>query len=186
MNRRHGGGRSRRDRYGIDEDENHGENTASTPYTLHTEGRTSQSVGRQQEPSASVRSSTKESLLPSSTATTTPLASSLHRPGVLDTDDVIPPEEVEPLTPSNNNNNGSSNNNRDIFRDEPEDDDDDDDDGESYVDYDMTLQELMYSTSSFYAIVVPGKKRGILSFSRIYLVVSKEKRDRAFNACPTQ
>lgn len=149
MNRRRGG-RSRQDRYGKGDEEKHGED-ASTPYSLHTEGTTL--VGRPQEPPSVL--GVNHSVVRSKDAppSTTASVSALHRPGVVDTDS-IPAEETEPLTPSNNNNNNS----RDIFRDEPEDDgdDDDDDDGESYVDYDMTLQELMYSTSSFYAIVVPG------------------------------
>jgi hypothetical protein len=148
MNRRRGG-RSRRDRYGIDEEEGKNGEDASTPYQLHTEAATS--VSRPQEPPATaVINKGVVSRREDAPATTTASVASLRRPGIVDTDAV--PEEVEPLTPSNNNNN-----NQDVFRDEPEGDDDGDDDGESYIDYDMTLQELMYSTSSFYAIVVPGK-----------------------------
>jgi len=55
--------------------------------------------------------------------------------------------EREPLSPSRDPNTN------DIFRDEPEVDEEDDDD--SYEEREMTLQELMYSSSSFYAIVVP-------------------------------
>ena len=58
--------------------------------------------------------------------------------------------EYEPLSPSRNPNAGRN----DIFRDEPKHDDDDDD--EDPMVYEMTLQELLYSTSAFYAIVVPG------------------------------
>ena len=55
-------------------------------------------------------------------------------------------EERVPLSPSRPTVKRS-----DIFRDENE------DDAESYEEHEMTLQELMYSSSSFYAIVVPGE-----------------------------
>ncbi len=56
-------------------------------------------------------------------------------------------EERLPLTPSRRKKRP------DIFRDEAGGADD-----ESYEEREMTLQELMYSSSSFYAIVVPGKQ----------------------------
>ena len=56
-------------------------------------------------------------------------------------------EERVPLSPSR-----KMGKRPDIFRDENE-----DDDAESYEEHEMTLQELMYSSSSFYAIVVPGE-----------------------------
>jgi hypothetical protein len=59
-------------------------------------------------------------------------------------------EEQVPLTPERAKGNRS-----DIFRDESA--ANDDDDAESYEEREMTLQELMYSSSSFYAIVVPGE-----------------------------
>ena len=71
--------------------------------------------------------------------------------------------EQEPLSPPSQN----PNNSNDIFRDEPEGDgeeDVDDDDDDSYEEREMTLQELMYSSSSFYAIVVPGKIRLLLYY----------------------
>lgn len=40
---------------------------------------------------------------------------------------------------------------QDVFRDEEDDDDDDDEEG-----FDMSVAELLYSTSSFYAIAIPG------------------------------
>lgn len=55
---------------------------------------------------------------------------------------------------------------QEIFRDEESEGEYDDDDG-----FDMSLSELLYSTSSFYAIVVPGKKDFVLvsdlKFTRI-------------------
>eukprot|EP00529_Nitzschia_sp_RCC80_P012003 CAMPEP_0113505560 /NCGR_PEP_ID=MMETSP0014_2-20120614/35391_1 /TAXON_ID=2857 /ORGANISM="Nitzschia sp." /LENGTH=561 /DNA_ID=CAMNT_0000400899 /DNA_START=164 /DNA_END=1850 /DNA_ORIENTATION=- /assembly_acc=CAM_ASM_000159 len=66
--------------------------------------------------------------------------------------------EYEPLSPSRNPNAGRN----DIFRDEPEHDDDDDDEEDPMV-YEMTLQELLYSTSAFYAIVVPVTITMVLS-----------------------
>ena len=57
-------------------------------------------------------------------------------------------EEQVPLSPSRRSKRS------DIFRDETGGDDDDD---ASYEEREMTLQELMYSSSSFYAIVVPGE-----------------------------
>lgn len=70
-----------------------------------------------------------------------------------DEDDVIDSER-EPLSPSRDSSatndhrlNGSrSNSNNDVVH---------DDDNDSYEQREMTLQELMYSSSSFYAIVVP-------------------------------
>lgn len=59
-------------------------------------------------------------------------------------------EERVPLSPSR-----SGVRNADIFRDETG--ASDDDDAESYEEQEMTLQELMYSSSSFYAIVTPGE-----------------------------
>ena len=59
-------------------------------------------------------------------------------------------EEQVPLSPSRRSAAGRS----DIFRDESGDDD------ESYEEREMTLQELLYSSSSFYAIVVPGEWKG--------------------------
>ena len=58
-------------------------------------------------------------------------------------------EEQVPLSPSRKSKRP------DIFRDESKAGEDDDD--ESYIEREMTLQELMYSSSSFYAIVVPGE-----------------------------
>lgn len=60
--------------------------------------------------------------------------------------------EYEPLSP--NRAQGRNNNSNDIFRDEPTGEDDDDEDDPMV--YEMTLQELLYSTSAFYAICVPG------------------------------
>jgi len=60
-------------------------------------------------------------------------------------------------------------NSNEIFRDEPtstndeNENDDGDDDDDSYEEREMTLQELMYSSSSFYAIVVPVSFTMILS-----------------------
>lgn len=65
--------------------------------------------------------------------------------------------EREPLSPCRDPNSN------DIFRDEPNTNDDDDDDDDSYEEREMTLQELMYSSSSFYAIVVPVSFTMILS-----------------------
>jgi len=65
-------------------------------------------------------------------------------------------EERVPLSPSR-----SGVRNADIFRDETG--ASDDDDAESYEEQEMTLQELMYSSSSFYAIVTPVSITMILS-----------------------
>ena len=59
-------------------------------------------------------------------------------------------EERLPLTPSRR-----TAKRPDIFRDESA--PNEDDDADSYEEREMTLQELMYSSSSFYAIVVPGE-----------------------------
>ena len=59
-------------------------------------------------------------------------------------------EEQVPLSPSR-----AMIRHPDIFRDESEDTTDKDDD--SYEEREMSLQELLYSSSSFYAIVVPGE-----------------------------
>ena len=59
-------------------------------------------------------------------------------------------DESVPLSPPRENVR-----NPDIFRDESG--DNNDDDADSYEEREMTLQELMYSVSSFYAIVVPGE-----------------------------
>ena len=73
-------------------------------------------------------------------------------------DDEDANSEREPLSPCRDPNSNE------IFRDEPtstndeNENDDGDDDDDSYEEREMTLQELMYSSSSFYAIVVPGKK----------------------------
>jgi presenilin 1 len=64
-------------------------------------------------------------------------------------------EEQVPLSPSRKSKRP------DIFRDENKAGEDDDD--ESYIEREMTLQELMYSSSSFYAIVVPVSIAMILS-----------------------
>ena len=55
-------------------------------------------------------------------------------------------EEKVPLSPSRRTKRS------DIFRDESEMGDD-----ASYEEHEMSLQELLYSSSSFYAVVVPGK-----------------------------
>lgn len=54
-------------------------------------------------------------------------------------------EEKVPLSPSRRTKRS------DVFRDESEMGDDE------YEEHEMSLQELLYSSSSFYAIVVPGK-----------------------------
>eukprot|EP00531_Pseudo-nitzschia_arenysensis_P001314 CAMPEP_0116145350 /NCGR_PEP_ID=MMETSP0329-20121206/16541_1 /TAXON_ID=697910 /ORGANISM="Pseudo-nitzschia arenysensis, Strain B593" /LENGTH=553 /DNA_ID=CAMNT_0003640939 /DNA_START=140 /DNA_END=1801 /DNA_ORIENTATION=- len=72
----------------------------------------------------------------------------------LHTEDGNVDEERLPLTPSRRKKRP------DIFRDESG---GDDDDAESYEEREMTLQELMYSSSSFYAIVVPVSITMILS-----------------------
>jgi hypothetical protein len=58
--------------------------------------------------------------------------------------------EYEPLSPTR----GVGGSGNDVFRDEEAEERDDDE--ESYEEYEITLQELLYSTSAFYAIVVPG------------------------------
>jgi hypothetical protein len=168
MNRRRGEGRSssrrRRDRYGVDEDEGKFEDEdVVTPYQLATDEATP-AVGVAEaadtaapaaidpEPIAEENPSTGKSFFSRLGEKSKKIMAAVNSDFVAD--------ESEPLTPRNNNN-------RDIFRDEPEGgEDDDDDDDESLEGYDMTLQELIYSTSSFYAIVVPGK------FLRIKLQLS--------------
>ena len=55
-----------------------------------------------------------------------------------------------------------------MFRNESEGDNAADaDDDESYEEREMTLQELMYSSSSFYAIVVPGKSEVMFEVSTV-------------------
>lgn len=65
-------------------------------------------------------------------------------------------EETVPLSPARRKKRP------DIFRDESGGDDDDEG---SYEEREMTLQELMYSSSSFYAIVVPGELENSVSFT---------------------
>lgn len=148
MSRRRGG-KSRRDRYGLD-DEVKADDTdvvAAAPYQLATDERMAPSaVGAPRNPTSTNSESnnneeTKARLwkLPG------------HKKTQADEEDEIP-DESEPLSPRNN---------QEYFHDEPigaeeDNDDDDEEDDESLEGYDMTLQELMYSTSSFYAIVVPG------------------------------
>jgi len=78
-------------------------------------------------------------------------------------DDEDASSEREPLSPCRDPNSNE------IFRDEPtstndeNENDDGDDDDDSYEEREMTLQELMYSSSSFYAIVVPVSFTMILS-----------------------
>jgi len=78
-------------------------------------------------------------------------------------DDEDANSEREPLSPCRDPNSNE------IFRDEPtstndeNENDDGDDDDDSYEEREMTLQELMYSSSSFYAIVVPVSFTMILS-----------------------
>lgn len=82
--------------------------------------------------------------------------------------------EQEPLSPPSQNPN-----NNDIFRDEPEgdeenDEEEDEDDDDSYEEREMTLQELMYSSSSFYAIVVPVSVTMILSALAVVYINNEE------------
>jgi hypothetical protein len=154
MSRRRGGRSSRTDRYG--ENENVDDIQVGTaPYQLATDdGATpAPAVGAPPEPTTTL----------SDANSNTEQRSSLWQfgrgkfPENTRTGEV--PSEEEPLSPQNNEG---------PFIDEPEDEDDqaingergneneDDGDDDSLEGYDMTLQELMYSTSSFYAIVVPG------------------------------
>jgi hypothetical protein len=157
MSRRRGGRSSRADRYGmgdnqkVDEDDNV---VGSAPYQLATEDGTAPAlpVGAPPDPTPTL------SVANSATEQRSSLwdlgrRKKTENPSVQDV-----PSEEEPLSPQNND---------DVFHDEPVDGDgdavnvergneNDDDDDDSLEGYDMTLQELMYSTSSFYAIVVPG------------------------------
>jgi hypothetical protein len=152
MSRRRGGRSSRKDRYGTDDDVKIDDtDVASAPYQLATDDGTAPMVGAPRDPTPTAGDSSKEE------------RSSLWKFGRRnksenDSTEEVPSEE-EPLSPQNN---------QDVFTDEmatEEDDeavnnergdDGDEDDDDSLEGYDMTLQELMYSTSSFYAIVVPG------------------------------
>jgi hypothetical protein len=82
-------------------------------------------------------------------ASETPSSYRLHTDNTAPIKDAANEERV-PLSPSR-----SGVRNSDIFRDETG--SSDDDDAESYEEREMTLQELMYSSSSFYAIVTPGE-----------------------------
>ena len=124
--RRAGGSSSRRDRYGIGDEEKIDEtDAAAAPYQLATD---EQVVTEVQAESVFQKLGKWAGFATSN-------------------------DEQQPLSPRGGT---SNNNNQDVFRDEPSGDEDDDDEDESLEGYDMTLQELMYSTSSFYAIVVPG------------------------------
>jgi hypothetical protein len=146
MSRRRTGRSSRRDRYGIEEMEAKVDDTdvASAPYQLATDdGDIAPVTGAPRDPTpTSAEHKNEENGQESSLW-------KLGRLGKKSNEDAVPDEE-EPLSPQNH---------QEVFNDEPESrqsEDDDDDDDDSLEGYDMTLQELMYSTSSFYAIVVPG------------------------------
>ena len=83
-------------------------------------------------------------------------------------------EETVPLSPPRENNGRP-----DIFRDENNGDDGDD---ESYVEGEMSLQELMYSSSSFYAIVVPVSVTMILSALAVVFVNNSTTREQGAEA----
>ncbi len=149
MSRRRVGRPSRRDRYGIDDEEKLDETNveapaAVTPYQLATDDGVSPVVGAPRDPTPTAADNAEK---PS-------MLWKLGRRKSPSGNGDITPDEVEPLSPQAAN--------PEVFEDEPEDDDDDgndddDDDDDSLEGYDLTLQELMYSTSSFYAIVIPGK-----------------------------
>ena len=143
MSRRRTGRSSRRDRYGIEETEAKAEDAENTPYTLATDdGGMTPGAPRDPTPTSAEHKTEADGQQ----------QSSLWKLGRRknQVEDAAPDEE-EPLSPQNN---------QEVFNDEPGDSQGgaaDDDDDESLEGYDMTLQELMYSASSFYAIVVPGK-----------------------------
>ncbi|KAL3938214.1 MAG: hypothetical protein SGARI_001830 [Bacillariaceae sp.] len=142
MSRRRTGRSSRRDRYGIEETEAKVDETENTPYTLATDdGAMAPGAPRDPTPTSAENKTEADGQ-----------QSSLWKLGRRKNQvEDAAPDEAEPLSPQNN---------QEVFNDEPgnsQGGDDDDDDDESLEGYDMTLQELMYSTSSFYAIVVPER-----------------------------
>ena len=159
MSRRRTGRSSRRDRYGIEETEakiDETDNRNNTPYTLATDDGAvtpGAAAAAPRDPTPTSADQHKNEADGQQQQQQQP--SSLWKLGRRKNNqgEDAAPDEEEPLSPQNN---------QEVFNDEPGnsqggDDDDDDDDDESLEGYDMTLQELMYSTSSFYAIVVPGK-----------------------------
>jgi hypothetical protein len=139
------GSSSRRDRYGIDDEQKIDEtDAAAAPYQLATD----EVATEVQEESVFQKLGKWAGFASDASKTTTATDSN---------------DEQQPLSPRGNNNS------QDVFRDEPGGDDDDDED-ESLEGYDMTLQELMYSTSSFYAIVVPGTIFFLFFFQFIFSV----------------
>ncbi|KAG7342281.1 presenilin [Nitzschia inconspicua] len=165
MSRRRGIRSSRRDRYGPEEDEKVDEtDIATAPYLLATDDGTAPALGPPRDPTPLAAHNSSEE--PSSLW-------KLGRRKKSENEDVS--SEVEPLSPQND---------QDIFRDEPENEDDgavnvergnsSEDDEDSLEGYDMTLQELMYSTSSFYAIVVPVTITMILSALAVVYVNNED------------
>ena len=140
MSRRRTGRSSRRDRYGI-EDTEAKEDAENTPYTLATGDGAMAAPGAPRDPTPTSAEHMTEA---------DGQQSSLWKLGRRNNQgEEAAPHEEEPLSPQNN---------QESFHDEPGNSQggDGDDDDDSLEGYDMTLQELMYSTSSFYAIVVPG------------------------------
>lgn len=149
---------SRRDRYGIQTEEEKFDNEVADGYSSSV----SRLVANFQGGSAPTPTGGLDPILatPAARHANQEKVSSLNRPGNdddnnnnEDDDDDDNGDEYAPLSPTRSNGNDQN----DIFRDEPDGDDEDDD--EDDIDYEMTLQELLYSTSSFNAIVAPGRSK---------------------------
>jgi hypothetical protein len=162
MSRRRGGRSSRADRYGIGDSEQVDDmNVGSAPYQLATDDAPAPAPAEAPPEPATTSIGAYSNTESRFSIWEFGRQQKTEKPS---TEDV--PSEEEPLSPRNNN--------EDVFHDEivGEDGDDlnveggnenEDDDDDSLEGYDMTLQELMYSTSSFYAIVVPGTFRSQVS-----------------------